>query len=497
MLKPVTTDVHTRSLDPHDWDATRALAHQMLDDMMTYLQTAGERPPWRPMDSAARLPFAAPLPDQPQGLAQAYHDFVENVLPYPLGDTHPRFFGYVNSNGTVEGMLAQMLAAGMNSNTGGAAHAANLVEQQVIDWMKGAFGYPAQASGVLTSGGSMANLIGLAVGRHVHAEKLGVAVRKTGMQGIPLRMRVYVSAETHSSVQRAVETLGMGTDSMCVIPVDADFRMDIAALEAAIAGDRAAGLYPFCIVGSAGTTNTGSFDDLEALADICAREGLWYHVDGAIGAVGALSEHMAPLVKGMTRADSLAFDMHKWMFVNYTVGCVLVRDAAAHRATFALTPPYLKRAERGLAADGVWFSDYGVELSREFRGLKVWMMLKSQGAARFGEMIDQNNALAAYLAALVDADPMLERLAPVAIHVVNFRYAPAGLTENQLDMLNDRIVIELQERGIAVPTRTVVRGKYSIRVCVNNHRTTSQDIRILFDAVKSVGAELVGEFARS
>jgi aromatic-L-amino-acid/L-tryptophan decarboxylase len=495
MLTHPQEDIVTRSLDPENWDETRALAHQMVDDMLNYLQASAERPAWRPMDADARAVFTTPLPDEPEGLGRAYADFSDKVLPYPLGDTHPRFFGYVNSNGTVEGMLAQMLAAGMNSNTGGAAHAANLVEQQVIDWMKGAFGYPAGASGVLTSGGSMANLIGIAVARHVHAEKLGVNVRQAGIGGLPARMRLYVSAETHSSVQRAVETLGLGTDSLCVVPVDDAFRMDIAALEAAVAADRQAGMHPFCVVGSAGTTNTGSIDDLNALADLCEREGLWFHVDGAIGAVGALSGRMRPLIAGMERADSLAFDMHKWLFVNYTVGCVLVRDAAAHRAAFALTPPYLKRAERGLAADGVWFSDYGVELSREFRGLKVWMMLKSHGSARFGEMIDQNIALAGYLASLVQAEPLTESLAPVAMHIVNFRYAPPGLSETQLDALNDRIVIEIQERGIAVPTRTVILGRYAIRVCVNNHRTTAEDIRILFRAVLEIGAEVLPEYA--
>lgn len=483
------TRVATETLDPADWELTAEQAHRMLDDMLNHLRTIGERPPWQAMPPEHIERFQQPLPLQPQPLDDVYASFVEEVLQYPLGDAHPRFFAYVNGTGTVTGMLAQMLVAGMNSNTGGAYHAANYVEQQVLSWCKAWMGYPSEASGVLTSGGSVANLIGLGVARHVAARKLGVDLRRNGMQGLPGRLRVYISSETHSSIQRAVEIMGMGSESLCVLPADADFRLPVDALEQAIADDRAAGMIPFLVVGTAGTTNTGSVDPLDAIADVCSREGLWFHCDGAIGAVASLADPVRLLLKGMERADSLAFDMHKWLYVNYSVGCCLVRDAEAHRDTFSLTPSYLRRSTRGLSSGEIWFSDYSVELTREFRGLKVWMMLKEHGLEKFARVIQQNIELAAYLAGRVMASRVLQMLAPHPLHIVNFRYI-ASPDEAHNDAVNREIVMQLQERGIAVPTITTINGRASIRACINNHRTTQDDIDVFIDAVVSLGDSL-------
>lgn len=478
------------SLDPADWAEARKLAHQMMDDMLDYMASIRERPAWSPIPEDIRETFSTPLPHQPEGAEPVYEEFKQTILAYPLGDIHPRFFSWVNGPGSVAGMLASMLANTMNPNSGGANHAANLVEQQVINWCKEFLDFPENASGVLTSGGSMANLIALAVARHWAAKRAGVNMRKEGMQSFAQRLRLYCSSETHSSVQRALETLGMGSDSLCAIPVNANFQLDPEALVAAIKADREAGILPFCIVGTSGTTNTGSIDPLDTLADICAREQLWFHVDGAIGAVAALAPEIKPKLKGIERADSIAFDMHKWLFMNYAVGCVLVRNADLHRETFSLTPAYLKHAPRGAASGDLWFSEMSIELTREFRALKIWMLLKEFGSAKFGRMMLQTMTLAAYLAEQIDRAPQLERLAPAPLHIVVFRYVDPALSAEDLNKLNAEIVMEIQESGIAVPGTTTIHGKTAIRACINNYRTRHEDLDMLLQAVVSTGQAL-------
>jgi glutamate/tyrosine decarboxylase-like PLP-dependent enzyme len=485
------------TLDPQDWEATRALAHRMVDDMLDYTQTLRERPPWVHLPDAVKATRRAPLPREPHPLDEVYDEFREQILPYPIGNIHPRFWGWVLGTGTVTGALAEFLSAVMNTNTGGIDnHAANHVERVVLDWIKEMLGYPAEASGVLTSGGSAANLIGLTVARNAAA--LGVAacdVRVQGVQACPRPLAFYASEEAHSSVERGIILLGLGSGSLHKIPCDDAFRMDIAALEAAIARDRAEGWAPACVVGCAGTTNTGAFDDLRALADICEREGLWFHVDGAFGAWAALAPEGRVLVAGMERADSLALDLHKWMYLPYEIGCTLVRDHAAHRDAFSLTPAYLAHGGttdgRGLAGgDLPWFSDYTFQLSRGFRALKAWMSLKEQGADRYARLVAQNMAQARYLAELVEADAELELLAPVPLNVVCYRYSRPGLDDGALDALNARILVELQERGIAVPSSSVVRGRYCLHVAITNHRTRREDLALLARETVRLGREL-------
>ncbi|MGH9462794.1 MAG: pyridoxal phosphate-dependent decarboxylase family protein, partial [Vicinamibacteria bacterium] len=307
MKMPRNEAVPEESLDPQDWEELRALGHQMVDDMLAYLQHVRERPAWRPMPARVRVAFQAPLPRAPREPRDVYRDFQENVLPYPTGNIHPRFWGWVIGTGTPFGMLAELLAAGMNPNCGGFDQSSTLVEHQVIDWMKEMLGYPAEASGILVNGGSMANLVGLAVARRAKAE---LDVQKQGLQSVSRRMTLYSSEETHSSVVKAAEILGLGSESLRRVAVRDDHSVDVAALVSAIEADRNAGLHPFCVIGNAGTINTGACDDLERLADLCEREGLWLHVDGAFGALAALSPRHKSKVKGMERADSLAFDLH-------------------------------------------------------------------------------------------------------------------------------------------------------------------------------------------
>jgi aromatic-L-amino-acid decarboxylase len=475
------------SLDPEDWDELRALGHRMVDDLLDYLRTVRERPVWRPIPPELRARFRVPVPRAPEGAERAYQDFRDHVLPHPMGNIHPRFWGWVIGTGTPLGALAEMLAAGMNPNMGGGDHVPNQVEAQVLDWCKEMLGYPLAASGLLVSGGSMANLVGLAVARHARA---GFDVRQKGVRDAAGPLTVYGSVETHSSVRKAVELLGLGGEALRLAPVTDEFEIDLAALERMIAEDRLAGCRPICVVGNAGTVNTGALDDLGALAALCERERLWFHVDGAFGALAALVPEYRRRLAPMARADSLAFDLHKWMYVPFEVGCTLVRDAETHRRAFSLTPDYLAHAERGLAAGDLWFTDYGVQLTRGFRALKVWMSLKEHGLDKYGRLIGQNIEQARYLAGLVREAPDLELMAPVPLNIVCFRYRATGRGDAALDGLNQELLIQLHEQGIAVPSNALLGGRFALRVAIVNHRSRLDDFDLLVREVRRIGAEL-------
>jgi len=479
------------TLDPEDWGPIRALGHRMLDDMLNYMKTVRERPAWQHAPDQVKAHFNGPLPLDPQPPEEIYEEFLENVLPYPVGNIHPRFWGWVFGTGTVLGALAELLAASMNTNSGDLDHHSAIhVEKQVIDWSKEMLGFPTSASGLLTSGCSAANLIGLAVARNT---KAGYDLRREGIHVAPQKMVLYASQEIHSSIQKAVELLGLGSDALHYVPVNDDFQIDLQALKAAIAQDREGGHLPFCVIGAAGTANTGAIDDLDALADICQQENLWLHVDGAFGAWAALTPGARNLVAGMERADSLAFDLHKWMYLPYEIGCVLVRHEEEHRKAFSLTPVYLSREDDGRGLTGgdlPWLTDYGFQLSRGFRALKAWMSLKEHGSRKFGRMIQQNIDQARYLAELIDATPELELVAPVTLNVVCFRYIRSGLDDAALDALNKEILVELQEQGIAVPSGTTIAGKYVLRVGHTNHRSRREDFDVLVGEVIRIGQEL-------
>ena len=476
------------SLDPADWESFRALAHRMVDDSLDFLATIGSRAPWQPMPAAVREAIARePLPRLPQSAERAYDDFVTNVLPFTNGNRHPRFWGWIQGNGTPLGMMADMLAAGMNAHCAGLDQAPKLVELQVIAWLAELMGFPSDSSGLLVSGGTMANVLGLAVARHA---KAGFDVRELGMLGARERLTVYASGEVHSWAQKAVELFGMGNASLRRVPVDAAFRIRLDALRDMIASDRAGGCRPICVIGTAGTVNSAATDDLDALADLCAEQDLWFHVDGAFGALARLVPDLAPIVRGMERADSLAFDLHKWIYLPYEIACVLVRDRTVHEAAFSVTPSYLSDEGRGVIAGGLPFADRGVELTRSFKALKVWLSFKAEGVDKFARVIAQNVEQARRFAARVVKIPDVVLSAPVSLNVVCFRVAPPAMSGEEQDSLNKELLLRVQETGLAIPSGSKIDGRYVIRVACSNHRSRWADFETLAAGIEALRAEL-------
>jgi len=483
METQITTE---KTLDPQNWEEFRALGHQMVDEMLSYLRTVGERPVWQPIPADVKRSYAGPVPTEGLGAEAAYADFKQNVLPYPLGNIHPRFWSWVCGTGTPGSMLAELLCAAMNSNVHGGEQSPIYIEQQVISWLKQALGYAPEASGVLVDGGSMANFVGLAVARNA---KAAWDTKEKGLAGGP-PLVMYCSSETHSSVQKAVETLGLGSDGLHYIQCNRDFQIGIDALRDAVSEDRMQGRHPVCVIGNAGTVNSAAIDDLPALASFCRDEDIWFHVDGAFGALAVLSPELRPLFRGMELGNSLAFDLHKWMYMPYDVGCILVRSPEQHRAAFSYAASYLDPHQRGRTAGPISFSQYGLELSRGFRALKVWFSLKEHGLNSFTAMIEQNVEQAKYLANLVTAEPSLELLAPVSLNIVCFRFRGGLHDEQQLTNLNREIVLRLQEAGIAAPSTTVIGSKFAIRVANVNHRSRREDFELLVREVVRLGKEL-------
>lgn len=477
------------TLDPENWESMRVLGHRMVDDMVDYLKEIRPRPVWQHAADEVKAHFRTPLPSKPQSPDAIYEEFLEYVLPYPIGNNHPRFWGWVFGTGTILGAYAEFLSAVMNTNSGDFDHHSAIhVETQVINWLKQMLGYDQGASGLLTSGCSVANLIGLAVARNA---KAGFDLRKKGFLAEGGRLVLYASREIHSSVQKSVELLGLGSDALRYIGVDGRFRIDVEELREAIAKDRRAGLMPFCVVGAAGTVNTGATDDLQGLADICQDEDLWLHVDGAFGAWAAIVPEEKHLVAGMEWADSLAFDLHKWMYMPFEIGCILVRHPTEHHQTFALSPEYLQREIKGRGLTGgdlPWLTDYDFHLSRSFRALKAWMSLKEHGSQKYSRLIKQNIEQARYFGILIESKPELELVAPIDLNIVCFRYVKPGLEDAQLDLLNKEIVVELQESGKAVISGTTLHGKYVLRVGHTNHRSRREDFDLLVDEVLRIGA---------
>lgn len=483
-------EISSASLDPAnpaEWAAFRQQAHGMLDDMLGYLEGIRERPVWQPIPDAVRAGFREPLPRAPGDLSQAHQTFMDNILPYSVGNAHPGFMGWVHGGGSPVGMLAEMLAAGLNANLGGRDHIPIEVERQIVRWVRELFCFPETASGLFVTGSSTANLIGTLVAR---TKKLGTDVRHSGVAASPQRLTAYTSARAHSCIAQAMDLAGLGKGMLRLIPTNAQGQMDLTVLAAQVKVDKERGFTPFLIVGTAGTVDAGAIDDLSAIAQLARQHEAYFHVDGAFGALAMLSPALAPRLKGLELADSVAFDFHKWMQVPYDAGFVLVRDGELHLDTFATQQKtYLKRDARGMAAGSPWPCDYGPDLSRGFRALKTWFTLKVYGADRLGQVIEHSCALAQYMQSKISSLPRLQLLAPVALNVVCFRYLPDGLSDEQADILNQNILVALQESGIVAPSSTTMAGHFAIRAALFNHRTTTRDIDALLDAALAFGRQ--------
>ena len=466
------------TLDPKDWPAFRKTAHAMLDASLDKMQNAREGRVWTPVPKALKAEIEAPLP---QGgiSAEQMRQELEAVMPHNPGNIHPRFFGWVNGAGTPSNILAEMAGAAMNANCGGRNHVGPVIEQQVIRWAAQIMGMPSETTGLISSGTSMATVTALKVARDA-------AMREHNLEHLNGELVGYTGAQTHSCVRRAFDLLGLGKDALRQIPCDENFEIRLDALQAAIEADRAEGKVPFTVIGTVGAVNVGAIDDLDGLADICEKESLWFHVDGAFGATAILSKSVGHRIKALSRVDSLAFDFHKWWQVNYEAGCVLIRDPYLHRQSFANRPEYLRHDEDGLAGGDFWAVDYGPELSRSFRALKVWTHLKTHGIDAIAEVVERNIAQAQYLKRRVEAENTLELLAPVALNICCFRYD----FKYESNAKNARIVVDLQESGLAAPSSTTINDETAIRINLTNHRTQESDLDMLVDAILEMGKEL-------
>jgi aromatic-L-amino-acid decarboxylase len=472
-------------------EEVRRIGHLAADAIAEHRAKLEERPVFGKVGAAASL-FEGPAPVDGAPFEETLAFVREHVLPFPMGNSHPRFYGFINATADPVGVAADALAAAMNPNCWGGDHAAIHVEKQVVGWIAAALGLPADAEGILVSGGSMANFTALAAARRAMTPG---NVREDGLAGAdrPV-LTVYASDQVHSCVDKAVDLLGIGTSRLRKLPTDDRFRMRTADLERAIAEDRAAGLVPAIAVGNAGTVNTGAIDPLAEIAEVCSREGLWFHVDGAYGAMAMLSSELAPLFDGIERADSVAADPHKWLYVPYEAGATLVRQPGRLGAAFRKFPEYLASDPESPFPGPAWFAERGVELSRGFKALKVWMGWKTHGTSGYAAAIENDVRLAHFLAGEIDRRPDFERLAETVLSIANFRWRPRAraLSDGELDSLNRRIVNRLVADGSFFLAPTVLKGRAALRVCIVNFRTREEDLLFLLDEVERVGRELLG-----
>ncbi|MDQ6995500.1 MAG: aminotransferase class V-fold PLP-dependent enzyme [Mariprofundaceae bacterium] len=440
--------------------------------MFDYLQNIQDKPVWQQAPNDVQASFQHDLSEQGQPLSQLHEQFMQNILPYSVGNTHPGFMGWVHGGGTAVGMLAEMLRAGLNANLGGRNQIPIDVEWQVLGWMRDLFAFPDDSSGVLTTGTSSATILAFTTARHA-------------LSATSKPLAVYASIEAHGCITRALKIIGMDANILRKIPSNDDYQMDIRLLQEQIQTDQQQGIQPWLIIGTAGSVNTGAIDDLSALADIAKEVGAWLHIDGALGAIAMLSSSIAPRLQGIEHADSLAMDFHKWGQVPYDAGLVLIRDGEQHRQCFAAGDSYLQRESEGLAAHSPWPCDYGMDLSRGFRALKIWFTFQYFGKKRLAEMIEHSCALAQYLKTHIQKTDHLELMAPVSLNIVCFRYIGDGSRDDQAyDAINRAMICHIHASGLAAPSLTYLHHRAVIRAAIVNHRTQINDIGKLLAGVQ-------------
>jgi aromatic-L-amino-acid decarboxylase len=461
-------------------EAMRRLGYRLVDRVVERWDNLAASPVARLADrEEMERRLHEPLPWHGEDIEHVLERFWRDVEPYAGKIDHPRFFAFIPSSPTFASVLGDWLATGCNFFQGTWIESAgpSQIELVVLDWLRDGLGFAAGTGGLLTSGGSVANLLGLAVARHARLDdELS-------------RGTAYTSDQTHSAVSRAFRVLGFPDQNLRSLPSDVEWRLCPASLEDAVHADRAAGLQPFCVIATAGTTNTGAVDPLDAIADYCDREGLWLHVDGAYGAIARISPTQAPRLEGLERADSLVLDPHKWLYVGYEAGCLLVRDVQALEATFSVLPDYLQDTD--VHTGEVNFGNRGVQLSRAARGIKLWLSLKTHGFTAMVREIDRTVQLAEHAERQIRAHATLEVVAPASMGIVCFRHRPPGLEGAEaLNAHNEQIVRKIQSEGRFMISSTRLDGRYAIRLCPMNYRTSASDVDALLDEVRAVASRL-------
>jgi aromatic-L-amino-acid decarboxylase len=462
-----------------DLDAMRAMAARVSDVVTAHLASLREQPVRSTLsrvETKKLIGSIAPAaPEQGIGFDAALDELAERVLPFHAREPHPRFLGYVPSIPTFPAVLGDWLAAGYNFFAGvwPIASGPNEIELAVMDWFRQWLGMPNGTSGLLTSGGSTATLMAVVAARHA----------RVGDDATFLpRLTLYTSTQAHSAVVRAAWIAGISRDNVRVLPADEAWRLPAAAVRDSVAADRATGRVPFLVVATAGTTNTGAIDDLRGIADLCRRESLWLHVDAAYGAFAALTPQGRDALVGIDRADSVVLDPHKWLFVPFECGCLLVRDPSTLKSAFHIFPEYLKDVAPG--EEEVNFADYGEQLTRYARALKIWLSVRSVGLAPIRAMIERGIGLAEYAESIVRREPLFEVLAPAQLGILCFRVHPRGVDDAALDALNERVNAKVNETGRFLISSTKVNGAFSLRVCTHNWRTSESDIDELMALVR-------------
>ncbi len=483
-FEPTSDESHLDPRSSEEWEEVRRNGYQLVDLMIRKYQGESEAPCWQPVPKG-KLPEMRENPtSEGLGLSRAMSRATRIVFPYGTGNTHPKFWGWVMGAGNIPGILGSWMATLMNTNTFGGEQGLVLIEQQVLGWFRKWLGFPQNSSGLLLEGCSTANLLALAAARHKATEG---KVRRKGPEAC-LGLRIYASATCHNSIVKAAEILGLGSDAVRHIPTLADDVIDLEAIEQAIQADLAAGLRPFCLVGNAGTVGTGSLEPLLKMRALADRYQLWFHVDGAIGAIACLSNSLRPRFEGIETADSVAFDLHKWAQIPYDAGCLLIRDGALHKQAFQSSAAYLRPVDGGLTPRGSHvFSNYAHTLSRGDRALKIWMTFISLGTKRIASIFEKNVAQADWLGKKVTEHHCLELLAPVSLNIVCFRYINSTATTIDLDKCNEKILVELQVSGFCVISTYRINDKSCLRVSIANHRTKKVDLENFLHKVIELG----------
>lgn len=467
----------TPDLTPEEF---RRLGHLAVDLIAERMAAQSDLPVRLPVPVELRDRLMSAPGETPSDPEAVIRRVAEEVMTYPMGNASPRFFAWVNSPPAPMGVLGDLLASSINPSVAGGDHAATYVEHGVLNWIKSVFGYPQEAGAILTSGGSVANLIPLAVMRYVKAAD---NMRLRGFNGEDFPMVIYTSTQGHSCIQKAVELLGFGSTYLRKIPVDRDQRINLQALYDAIQDDREAGMRPVCVVASAGTVNSGAIDPLDELADLCATYEMWLHVDGAYGGFGILAPEARPHYAGIERADSIAVDPHKWLYMPVECGCSLVRDAAAMRDAFSLVPPYI-RDDRAMP----WFSEFGIQQTRGFKALKLWMTLQQIGTEGYSKSIQRDIDMAHLLQAKIRASDDFELVASGPLSVTCFRYHPyCEMEDGEIDSVNRALLPRVQANGDVFITGTELDGRVALRACIVNFRTQEADLDLLLTALRREG----------